>query len=128
MPSLPTLGWGSATGSRRTLLSARYFRWLTKPKAFLGHPASKAADTPPTQRCGELPLFTRVRGRCILRSRLYGGSRKSVSRTLYEAQQSPTEKMTRVSLSSHRLKPDLAIWAHQARKISGQALESCRRT
>jgi hypothetical protein len=26
---------------------ARYYRWLTKPKAFSGHPASKAADTPP---------------------------------------------------------------------------------
>jgi hypothetical protein len=56
------------------------------------------------------------------------GSRKSVSRALNEAQQSPKEKkMTRVSLSSHRAKPDLAIWAHQARKISDQALEACRR-
>jgi len=30
----------------------------------------------------------------------------------------------RTSLSSQRAKPDLAIWAHQARQISGQALEA----
>jgi hypothetical protein len=33
----------------------------------------------------------------------------------------------RTSLSSQRAKPDLAIWAHQARQISGQALEAYRR-
>src|SRR5829696_7608177 len=30
-------------------------------------------------------------------------------------------------VSSQRAKPDLAIWAHQARQISGQALEAFRR-
>jgi hypothetical protein len=32
-----------------------------------------------------------------------------------------------VALGSHRAKPGLAIWAHQVRQISGQALEACRR-
>src|SRR5829696_5347702 len=31
------------------------------------------------------------------------------------------------ALGSHRAKPDLAIWAHQARQISSQALEAYRR-
>jgi hypothetical protein len=31
------------------------------------------------------------------------------------------------ALASHRAKPDLAIWAHQVRQLSGQALEAYRR-
>jgi hypothetical protein len=37
-----------------------------------------------------------------------------------EAKQSPSDKtMGQESLSSHRAKPDLEMWAHQARQISG---------
>src|SRR5215211_5633118 len=55
-------------------------------------------------------------------------SEKFVGRAPLEAKQSPTEKkMIRVSPPSKRAKPDLAIWAHQARQTSGQALEAFRR-
>ena len=53
VPSPPTSEWGSATGSRRTLPLARYYRWLTRPRGFSGHTASKEAKTlamPPKMR------------------------------------------------------------------------------
>jgi hypothetical protein len=43
------------------------------------------------------------------------------------AQTEFSEVRRMVALGSHRAKPGLAIWAHQVRQISGQALEACRR-
>ena len=65
-------------------------------------------------------LFTEVRGIVILRTSPFGDSAKFVG-----------TKFSEVGLMGapgrHRAMPDLAIWAHQARQISGQALEACRR-